>query len=254
MGGTFVLSKPTATTVVNLPGFGLASGDWHFESGYNRRFELADLDQLFVAGAARWRWFSAAIGVSQFGKTDLYAEQLLKGSFAYHGNKFTVGGSLSAMQVQFGDGYGSLRAATLGLGTAVRFTQVILALEADNLTRPALAANSPKREPVFSAHAELIRPASYSVTGRVTVEDRQKPQFAIGQAIRLSGHSSFFWGLSTAPLEFGGGIEMKIASGTVSYATSVHPVLGFSHTVSFSYGSRQVYSEDGDEFDSTARH
>jgi hypothetical protein len=249
MGGTAVLSQPSATTLVNIPCGGPPPGYWQVETGYNRRFELGDLDHLFVAGAWRWRRFTAAIGASQFGKADLYAEQLLKGSLAMQYTRVAFGATVSAMQVQIGNGYGPLRAATFGLGASLRTARIQVAIEADNLTRPLPVDNSPVIEPVYTLVSELVGIGSYSITGRITVEDKQKPQFAIGQLIRLSRRGSFFWGLSTGPLEYGGGIEVSIASGTVSYATSVHPVLGFSHTISFSYGSAHGPSKDSGEFD-----
>ena len=248
MGRTVVLSHSSATTLVNVPG-GIVRSGWMLEGGYNRRFELSDLDHLFLAGAVRWRNLTVAVGASQFGKPELYAEQLLKGSFAICHDSLVVGGSLSAMQVQIGGGYVALRAATCGLGVSYRTRRLLLAAEADNLTRPSLIHGSVKREPLYSVYAEMIGLGSYSVTARATLVKRQKPQFALGQVIRLSKRGSFFWGISTKPLEFGGGIELSIRSGTVSYATSIHPVLGFSHTVSFAYGSGQDSSPTGDGFE-----
>ncbi len=248
MGRTSVVSRASAATLVNLPCGGLEPGGWRLEGGYNRRFELADLDQVFLAGAVRWRNLTVAMGASQFGKTDLYAEQLLKGSLACRYDSLTAGVMLSAMQVQIGNNYGTLRAATVGLGASWRTRLGQIVLTADNLTGPALTENSRKIQPVYSLHAEMARYDSYSITGRIRVEKLQKPQFSLGQLIRLSGRSSFFWGVGTEPLEYGGGIEISVRSGTISYATSVHPVLGFSHTVSFTYGST-VHPSKGDDFE-----
>ncbi|MCP4685586.1 MAG: hypothetical protein GY867_09065 [bacterium] len=248
MGRTVSLSRPSAAWQVNVPTRGLAPGDWSLEGGYNRRFELADLDHLFLATAARWRQLTVAVGASQFGKTELYAEQLLKGSLAFHYDSLSVAASVSAMQVQLGNNYGQLRAVTAGIGLSYRYRRLLLAATADNLTRPALTDYSDKIQPVYGLYAELVGKEAYSVSGRVTLEDLQKPRFGLGQIIRLSRRGSFFWGVSTSPMEFGGGLEVNIPSGSLTYATSVHPVLGFSHTVSFAYGSSRRTSKGADEF------
>lgn len=257
MGGTLLLSQPSATTLVDVPCGNPVKSAWLIESGYNRRFELAELDHVFVAAAGRWSDFTVSFGASQFGTTGIYAEQLLKGSVVYHFRQFTFGTSLSAMKVRLGLGYSSLRAATFGLGVAMRLSSLAIAIEADNLTRPELTPTSPGFAPVYSIYSELKGRGSYSITGRITMEEEQETQFAIGQMIALSKRGSFFWGISTAPMEYGGGLAVKIASGSVAYAASVHPVLGLSHTISFSYGSSGSSlpaTADGDEFDNANRY
>ena len=250
MGRTLVFSRPAASALVNLPAAGLAPGGWHIEGGYNRRFELADLDQLYLAAAYRVRSFTLALGASQFGRTDLYAEQLIKGSVGVSRGRVTAGASLSALQVQIGDGYGGLRAATLGASVALRWPRFHLGLSGDNLTRPRLFEYSLPSEPQFALYGEFEGGGSYSITGRVTWERLQSPQFAFGQLIRLSPRGDFFWGVAFNPLEYGGGIEVNVLSGSIGYAASVHPVLGVTHTVSFSYGSKSARpkSKEPEEF------
>lgn len=249
MGHTLVLTAPSATTQVNLPTAACEPGKWHLEGGYNRRFELSDLDQLFLAGAVRVRSFTFALGVSQFGKTDLYAEQTIKGSVTFHYRRLSFGPTISGMQVEIGDGYGGLRAATVGGGLAVTWPRVALGLSADNLTRPSLIEGSLPAEPVYALYSELEGHGAYTINGRIAWEKRQDPQYGIGQTIRLTERGTFFWGVAFNPMEYGGGIEIGLADGKIAYATSVHPVLGFSHTVSFSYGSPVKRQPNGqDEF------
>jgi len=215
MGRTAPLSYPSAAWQVNLPARGLAVGDWRMEGGYNRRFDLADLDHFLA--------------------------------FSY--DSLSIGASISALQVQLGNDYGRLRDVTAGIGLSYRYRRLLVAVTVDNLTRPTLTKNSEKYNPVYSLYTELAGQGAYSLTGRVTLEELQAPQFALGQIIRLSRRGSFFWGISTAPLEFGGGLEVYIPSGSLSYATSVHPVLGFSHTVSFTYGSSRPAPKGTNEFE-----
>jgi len=238
MGRTEMLSRSSASTVVNLPTGGMEPGEWHVESGYNRRFELRDLDQSYLAAAYRRRAITAALGLSQFGKGNLYAERTMKASLAYRIDSVSIGMSMSGMLVDIGSGYGQLRAATVGLGVSYRSARWYATMVADNLTSPRLAENSVTVKPVLSLYTELIGRGSFSVTGRATFQETESPQYALGQRISLSGGSAFFWGLSSAPLEYGGGIELHIRDVRVFYATTIHPVLGLSHTVAIAYGSR----------------
>jgi hypothetical protein len=249
LGRTVLLSRPMAVNLINGPSDGLEIGTWEGEAGYNRRFEMADLDYLFIAGACRRRSVTIALGASQFGKADLYAEQMLKGSIAYHYRRVTFGGSLSAMQLQIGNGYGGLRAATVGLGAALTSHRFRVSLAADNLTKPRFVDNGTPAKPTFTLLTEYHGHQAFSLTGRVRWEDLQKPQFGLGQMIRLSGESVFFWGIGTAPLEYGGGIELNIPFGSLTYAATIHPVLGLSHTVTLSYKSWYRKSKGGGEFD-----
>jgi hypothetical protein len=211
---------------------------------------LSDLDQVYLAGTKRWRRWTISLGASQFGKTDFYAEQLLKGSISFQYDSLGIGASLSALQVQIGDNYGTLRAVTAGFGLSYRWRRILAAVTVDNLTQPKLTDYSEGIPSVYSLYTELLgKGGAYSVTGRITLEDEQKPQFGLGQIIRLSPRGSFFWGISSAPLEFGGGLEVYIPSGSLTYATSVHPVLGFSHTVSFIYGSSRKPAKGTDDFE-----
>jgi len=247
MGRTVLLSQPTATDLINAPVPVPDSGGVMIEVGYHRRFELADLDHLFLASAYHKSRITVGFGVSQFGRSELYAEQLLKGSLTYHLQSISLGGSVSAMQVQIGNGYGRLQAATYGLGLAWSKSKFLFSLTGDNLSRPKLVDNGTPLNRMYTLFTEFQGPSAYSITGRIRWETGQKPQFGLGQVIRLSKQSSFFWGVATEPLEYGGGIEINIPVGSISYATSVHPVLGFSHSVSvvFRPTGRQSDEEDG---------
>jgi hypothetical protein len=238
LGRGVLLSRPTAVNLVNTVTDGLSRGAGMFEAGYYRRYELADLDYLFLAGAWRYRQMTMSIAASQFGKTDLYAEQLLKGALAVHYRRFSLGMSLSAMQVQIGNGYGSLRAATVAFAGGVSATKFTAALSLDNLTRPLLIDGGVPYQPTHTLLVEYHGMEAFSFTGRLRAENQQKPQFGLGQSIRLSGRSAFFWGVGTAPVEYGGGIEIDIPFGAVTYVVNIHPVLGLSHTVTLVWKSR----------------
>lgn len=235
MGRTVLLSRPTPTDLINYTAHPIDSTRFQFEAGYHRRFELADLDNLFLATSYHLDRITIAFGAAQFGKSELYAEQLLKGSLAFHSRSFTIGGTVSAMQIQIGNGYGGLRAATYGVGAAWSRKALHFSLSVDNLSQPTLLENGSQFNRTGTFLAEFQRPGSYSITARLHCEDGLKPQYGLGQTIRLSERSSFFWGIGNEPLEYGGGFEIDIPVGSISYAASVHPVLGLSHAVSVSF-------------------
>lgn len=237
MGQTLSIRQSGATDLLTLPSGSLNSRDWVLETGYNRQFELADFDQFFIAGATRYKHFTAALGLQQFGSADLYREQTLKLGVAYSYDSLTAGLHWSGMQVDFGDNENfHFRASTLGGGVSYRHQRVYAGFAADNVTSPKLYAYALPIEPVYSLYAEVLGRQTFSVTGRITWEKYQKPQLALGQRIALAERSSFFWGLSTEPLTFGGGIELYVSRAAISYAANYHPVLGLSHTVTVATG------------------
>ena len=249
MGQTAVLSRSMAAEALNI-GHGLEQpGDWSFDIGYVRRFEMKDLDRVYVFGAGRWRAITVGFGAAQFGRTDLYAEQTIKGTLAVQWRRLTFGGSVSAMQIEIGNNYGGLRAATFGVSMAYRHPEFVLALVGDDLNRPSFIEGSPEREPKGDLYGEYTGARGYTLAGHIRVEHLQAPRFGIGQTIRLSDKGGLFWGLATNPLEFGGGIEIFIPSGALTYATSVHPVLGFTHAVTLSLGNRLTRPFTGVELD-----
>jgi len=248
-GRTIVLSNPRAADLLRAGTPGLTPGAWAFDAGYNRRFELSDLDQFFIAGGWGIGRFGLAVGASQTGDADLYAEQLLQGSVSFRIDSLRLGASLSGMQVQFGGRYGELRAATFGLGVSYRYRTFIGALNVDNITSPRLLETSEASPPRYSFLSEYVSGRGFSFTARTTFEPNQPPQFALGQIVALSERGNLFWGIATGPMEYGAGLEIKIPSGVISYATSVHPVLGLSHTVTLSLGSTRPSQRKSGEFD-----
>jgi hypothetical protein len=249
LGRCALLSQPTAANLVNLAGDGQPTDGAQIEAGYNRRFELADLDYVFLAGSCRYQQVTFALGASQFGKSDLYAEQLLKGSIAVRYHAFSFGLAPSAMQIQIGNGYGTLRAATLGVGATCTGRVFKVNVSADNLTQPRLLDDGDQIQPYYTLMTEYFGHQAFSLTGRVRAEEGQKPQFGLGQWIRLSPQSAFFWGVGGEPTEYGGGLELGIPVGSLTYAVGIHPVLGMTHTITLTYHPGRARSSSEGEFD-----
>lgn len=235
MGQTVLLSKSSASTLLIVPSGGIADGAGKVELGINRKFEIKDLDQGYLAAVYRKKLFTYAIGFTQFGYTDLYAEKTARAGLTFHYDSFSLGATLATMLVEFGDKYERLSSSAIGLGASYRGKKLYGALVIDNINSPELNINSKKIKPNYSAYSEIIGKGSYSITGRLTLEADQKPQFGVGQIINLSPNGSFFWGLSTQPTIYGGGIELSYKNNIISYATSYHQTLGFSHTIALNY-------------------
>lgn len=236
LGGTFILSGSSASEIVNLSSGSLADGGIIIESGFRREFELKEFEQLFLAAAGRKGMFTIAAGLSQFGHRDLYAERTGRIMLGYRSDSLSVFSSLSAKLLSFGGHYPGLNAVTAGVGAALRTKHLIAAFSADNLTSPTMSGSADRKtQPKYSVFAELRGRGAFSVTGRLTIEKGYKPQHALGQKIDLADDAALTWGISTEPLQYGGGLLLDYRTGALTYAVSIHPVLGISHTISFSY-------------------
>lgn len=234
MGNTVVLAQPSALELLSVPVAGIDDGDLMVESGYDRKFGMKELDRVYLAAARRFGPVTAALGISQFGQSDLYAEKVARLAVAYRFDSLSVGASLSGMIVEFGGGYDDLSGVTVGAGCGYRTRRLKTALMIENLTTPRLHTGSPEVNVVSSIHLELLGPGPYSVTGRVTLERTEKPQFGLGQKIRISKRGSLFWGVTTAPGTYGGGVEVNYKSYLITIAATYHSTLGLSHHVALS--------------------
>ena len=236
MGQTVLLSHTLPSSLVSVPTGGLISKEWRVETGFDRRFDMSELDQFYIAGAYRYQRFTAAAGISKFGNSDLYSELTGKLNLACHYDSLSIGLSMSGRLLQFGGNYGNLSGTTIGVGAAYRTKRLYAAIVGDNLTSPRFYEAGARLNPRYSIYAEFVGKQPFVVTGRVTMEKEQDTQFGLGQKIFISDNSAVFWGISTGPLEYGSGLELGIKGTTISYAFSNHPVLGFSHTIAVSVG------------------
>ena len=235
LGQTVVLSDPSTSAMLIVPSSALLSGQGRVELGATRRFELQDLDQGYIAAAFCLNRFTYAISATQFGNGDLYAERLARAATAYTFHSFTAGAVASIMEIDFGGHYENLSAFGLGLGTSYRSDKVSVAAVVEDLNWPRLHRNSERIRPAYSLYTELVGPGSYSVTGKVTFQKRERPIFGVGQKIDISPLASVFWGLSTSPFIYGGGLELIYKRSLITYATSYHPTLGFTHILSVGF-------------------
>lgn len=234
-GGTIQLSGSGPSTVVNAPGLRIENYEAGLELGYVRRYDLSDLDHLFVTGAGRYKKFSGGIGLAQFGKSELYTEKMVKGSLSFGMKAVSFGVSATVFQVEFGRNYGSWSASTFGAGVGYTGNRLRALLTADNLTRPKLFAGAVPYPLTGSWHLEWKTARNLSTMVRATKEENESVSYGLGQRIPLSNTSALYWGVSTRPVEYGGGLDIGTKWFTFTYSARIHPVLGFSQNVSIGF-------------------
>ena len=122
-----------------------------------------------------------------------------------------------------------------GRGATYRSHYLFGAISVENLTSPKLYADAVPYHPVYSGFVELRGLGAYSLTAAVTLEKTEIPRYGVGQMVDVTTYGSIFWGLSTSPLQFGGGLQVKQLGGRISYAVSYHPTLGISYTAALAY-------------------
>lgn len=233
-GGVPILSNAGPSDMIELPGCVTERYSIGFESGYLRRYDLGDLDRIYIAAAGSHRRFIGGIGLVQFGKSDLYSEKTIKGSIGYRYQDFTIGGSVSAMRVEFGGNYGQFSKATVGVGGGYRKGRFRGLVVADNLTKPKITESSEPFRRTGTAIVEWTTVKNLSTAVRATKRERESVKYSIGQRIPLARGSALYWGISTRPVEYGGGIDIATKLFTLTYGAKIHPVLGLSHSVSIS--------------------
>lgn len=248
-GKTVTFGESTPSELVVIPTGSLTDQQWVIEAGFDRRYELSDFDQFFIAGAYRRGLLSAALGLSQLGGTDFYREQIVKLLAAGHYRAISGGLMVSGRQVAIAGGYDQLRAHAFGLALSYRHRVVRGGVSLDNLNKPTLYAGAVHDNPVYAAYAEVAGHRSFSFMGRVTLEESKDAQLALGQRIALGAYTTFFWGLQTRPVDYGAGIELCLGKHMFTYAASYHPTLGLSFAVTLGTGSKRVQRMPGGDFD-----
>ncbi len=235
MAGTIIMSTPSAHGLLSCPTNNLFPKQFVIESVANKKYGLADLDQVSILAAYRFKKFTAAFGFSRFGTPDYYTEKNIRAVLSYHKNSITAIMITSGRLIEIGGKYGNLRAASVGLGVSYFKDNYYFGLTIDDINKPKIANNVDGENTKLNLYAEIDGSEKHSVTGRLILEKYEKPLLSFGQFINLTEKNGLFWGLSFNPLKYGGGFEIEYKKFSFVYGVSHHPVLGFSHTVSLSF-------------------
>lgn len=243
MGGTILLSKPSATDRLACPAAVSSEGQIDFEAGYQRKFELADLDRFFVTAGYRYNDFSVTFGFSQFGRSDYYTEQIARGALSYTVRQFTASVIADGKQVSVGEAEDNvtLRAGAVGFAAGVDYESYHLSVIIDNINRPKLEKCLVAENTVYHIYGEIEGRSRFSIVGHIAFEEHEKPLAALGQYVRFIDEHALFWGISSNPLTYGGGLEIKYHNYGLMYAVSYHPTLGFTHNVSLNLASGGIF-------------
>ncbi|MEW5923404.1 MAG: hypothetical protein AB1746_05400 [Candidatus Zixiibacteriota bacterium] len=242
LGGAVLLSSPMATDMLSCPTGMLNRNEVIFEAGYQRKFELADLDKIYAAAGYRYRNLSAIIGFSQFGKDNYYMEQLVKTALSYTYSHLTAAVIVDGMQVNVGEDErkATLRAASVGLAAGVNYEKYHLGFMIDIINHPKLAETLEGEKSIYHIYGEVEGISRFSVAGHIALEENQKPMASFGQYIRLIDNDALFWGISRNPLTYGGGLDIKYGNYGLVYAVSYHPELGVTHNVTLNISTGRL--------------
>ena len=195
LGGATILSDGAASDQVSLISANVKRTG--FVCGYQRNYELKELDQYYLAVSKRMQYCNWAVGVSQLGQSDFYAEKMVKSAIYLSYKNYGFGVILSCLRLEFGGGYSSLSASAVGCGFNGRHRSFYYSVNADNLNTPSLTRSSPVYQPVYKFNLEYKGEGAFSLVSAVEVEKNKKPRYAFGQIVRISNFSRLFWGLSS---------------------------------------------------------
>lgn len=209
------------------------------QTGFTRQYDLAELDRFMLAASAGSGQFSFSLGISQLGKSDLFVEQLFKGSAQYHFRSLAVAVSASFIRQQFGGGYADLTSASGGAGLCWQDRKTVVSFMIDNLNSPHLIDHF-KNRPLLRAQTSRELASGLTGSAGVLLQERESPRFLIGQAIDLSPLAQIGWQVETRPLVYGAAFRLVPERFLMQYTVFIHPVLGLTHAVRIGYGGRGV--------------
>jgi hypothetical protein len=236
MGKTVLFSTPSASDFLSCPTATPDTGQILLESGYQNQYELSELNKLYAAAGYRYRGIFCGIGLSQFGKKDYYIDRLMRGVVGFKYRRFALGFIIDGKSVEFGRELGTYRTSAFGIGGGVNFNHGYLSIIINNINKPKLSEKATAKNSIYEIRGEILGISKFSLTGRIALEENEKPQVSIGQYIRIAGQYALYWGLADNPVTYGGGAELNYHGMIINYSTRYHPVLGFSHNISIGYG------------------
>jgi hypothetical protein len=243
MGGNTIMSHATPLELLANPTGITLDRSWRVETGFVRTFDLKELDEGLAAASIRRGAVTVAIGISQLGQRDFYAEQTAKGAVVYSYKSFSAGATLSALRYSFGGAYTPVSAVGIGTGCGWHHKQWYVSVSADNLNQPKLYPEAVPFEPTGTLQAEFVTHRQLSTLGRIMGQKNEPPRFGLGQRIGIGERNALMWGLSTAPMLYGGGVEFWFGRIGLTFSASYHPTLGMSEMLNISVGSRESGSK-----------
>ena len=233
LGGTVILSDVTPNDIFLAGASPQLNSTIAIELSYKRQYDLKELDILQSAVAYSKNNITFAGSFTQFGDPELYTQKLLRGGILYTKSKFTVGTFISSETHDFNNHYESLHNTTFGMSLSYFSDKFISSMLVDNVTKSKLTSESPQTFPKLKISTELLLFPNHITTLSMTTEKEKEKKLGIGESVKISQYAQILFGFSTAPKEFGAGLELSFNKSSFIYTSSYHPVLGLTHTVSF---------------------
>lgn len=235
MGGAAYLSEPDGSDLNLCPTLRIDKKRLLVSSGWQRKFELAEFDQVYLTGGYRTGRFSFTGGFSQFGKSGYYTEKVFRAALSCNFDYFAFGLIGSGKELEIGANGLKLRAASLGISAGTYYKRYYFGMVLDNINGPKLAELAEKDKLSLDLFAEIDGGEYHSITGRMRLEKGYDPILSLAQYIHLTDKQALFWGISHNPLTYGGGLEFEYKGFSIVYSANYHNTLGFTHNVSLNY-------------------
>lgn len=230
------LGSPNAASQLNAPF--TTDRSWSVESGYIRKFETRDLDEVFIAGSVQIDAIGLALGISQVGNGHIFTEQTLKSTACYQVSNFIAGLGAEFHLLSFpGSVYKSQSIVSTSFSIGYEHIYLKALFVADDLFPiSTLSMDQHGRRPSQNLIIEHDR-EDFSFHFRIRTQDLSRPRLSFGQRIRLARQALVSWGLITKQIEFCGGLELRAGTMEFSYAATIHTDIGLSHYIGVGYGS-----------------
>ena len=232
-GGAALISEPTASEIAEL---GLSLPDETkllIDIGYKREYQLPELDNLYFAGAGRYKKITISGGVSQFGDPELYTEKnYLVGTGCDFKDKNYTALIYKRKVTEFNQLYPAVSTQSLAWSISIHFENLYFSwlIETDNNAGENSSFDFSSYD--ISFNTGIISSKIFYTAARISIENSGEKQFGIGQQIQLYPECSILFGYESNPRLIGGGIILTWAEKSISYTTAFHPVLGFTYTIS----------------------
>lgn len=210
------------------------SAAWRLSTAYERRFDIAELDEIYLAGLASFTTLSVGASLASREGSSFFKETNLNFGVSYSLIKeltLLLGGRMQMITASSSEVDWS--PLTLWHGTAgVRFDLMPfhLSIVGERLNRERFGQRY-QYERVGQLSTEWNYAKDYSLLGGATLEKYQPPRFALAQLLPLGESVIASVGFRTSPNEYTGGIDIALGTFHFVYGGAIHPDLGFTHSV-----------------------
>lgn len=235
-GGCPSLSNPSSTAMIAIPGLVATNSGYLFDIGWERKFQLKELDRMYLSTSMTTSFGSMSVGFDQFGLTDLYSEKTARLTLSHSFGNVGGGILLEGSQVSFARGYQSLSKASVGCGISASFSKLAFAIAGYDLNSPSYDSHSPATPRNGRIYAEYSGANRATASAYLGVTEKSKPQFGFGQRLSISESADLLFGAETLPTEYSAGLLFSHGKSLFSYAATYHADLGISHLMSIGFG------------------